>query len=162
MTDAKPLDASKPRIYPSGDWLRSIEFVDATPEDGERAPVHVTQRVLFNGQDVAHIGDGVRVSNAHRLSLHTNGPLTGSELQVGIVVHEDDLVVPNYREVAAGAEPNQPMIGGLRVLIAPAVDVQHRWAVCSTDEHNKAWVRAWVMVTSCMFTSAHEPVIDGL
>lgn len=141
--------------YPASEWLRTVEFVDLDPDDGQTPPVHIATKVLFNGEPTE-----VRLSNEARAMVHTARALGNSETVVSFVVFEDDVVIPNYREITNGMPPNEPKVGGLRVLVPPLADREHMWAVFKTEqdgpEKGKAWVRVYVYLTSVAFRSGEQ------
>ena len=90
-------DVEDTRTYPAETWVRTIEFVDHAPEDGTRAPVHVTNRVRINGTDVARLTmypdtendprppialKGLRIRNDLMVMVFSNGGLTRAEMLV--------------------------------------------------------------------------------
>lgn len=132
-----------PKTYPGTDWVRTVTFHDACHDTGTDAPVHVCNRVTFNGEVPK-----VRIRKDLPLTVESNGGMGVSEALVSFVVHADDVTMFVYDRPYG--PKNRPLIGRWEVLVPPGEDNAHQWAVEDhTDDGD--WVRVWFMAREIHF-----------
>jgi hypothetical protein len=129
-----------PHTYPASDWVRDVVFPDGRPNDDHGTPVHVcTKPVLVNGVIL-----DARIARS-RIYV-TAGATEGTVLSM--VVHEDDLTLPDY---AAADRWDKVTVGGLKVLV-PVQGDEHDWEVENVDEDtHETWWRVYIFVASVTF-----------
>lgn len=108
---------------PWSDYVRSVTLVDNNPDDGQREPLHVSHRVLFNGEPT-----DVRVLLSGGYSI--TGGDTGTI--VSFLVHPDDCSIGRIDRGPDGTDDpprfDLPTIGGHKVLTPfpdPAWSTEH-------------------------------------
>lgn len=111
--DPETTEPSTPSTYPADTWLRSIEFHDDAPDDGDDVPVHVVNGCTVNGGQRAPftlMPDEIVVAST---------PHDGT--MVSFTVPADDVAWDH-----PGQDDARPtMLGGLRV-VGPG---EPRWHV---------------------------------
>jgi hypothetical protein len=136
MTDPSPT----PRTYSAEEWLRSIEFPDASPDTGADPPVHVACKpVLFNGKPTT--------AQIMRDTFEVTASSQDATV-VSLTVHAADVEFKDFG--GQGVVPYK--LAGLRIL-SP---LDRKPEVQPGGDDAPALVRLHLFVRSVAFTGAPE------